>query len=223
MNQSVRLPPISGSQTLGEIAAALPGATAVFRRHGLDFCCGGDASLTDACAGAGLEVDDLAAELAKAAPADAAPPTDPDSLIDHILERYHAVHRRELPELVALAETVENVHAGHAAVPKGLAVLLDRTADELAAHMDKEEGVLFPMMRRGGHPMISQPIAMMRHEHDSHGETLRTLERMTNGFRIPEGACGTWRALYVGLDKLAGDLMTHIHLENNILFPRFAG
>ena len=87
--------------------------------------------------------------------------------------------------------------------------------------MQKEEQILFPLMRRGGHPMIAQPIAVMLSEHDSHGEQLRRLEALTTDFTPPAGACTTWRALYLGAGKLADDLMEHIHLENNVLFPRF--
>jgi regulator of cell morphogenesis and NO signaling len=87
--------------------------------------------------------------------------------------------------------------------------------------MQKEEQVLFPMMRRGGHPMIGHPIAMMRHEHDDHGEHLRALEALTRDFTPPAGACRSWRALYAGLDHLAAELMRHIAVENSLLFPRF--
>ena len=87
--------------------------------------------------------------------------------------------------------------------------------------MQKEEQILFPMMRTGGHPMIVHPIGMMRHEHDDHGEELRTLAALTNDMTPPEGACNSWRALYAGCSKFAEDLTEHIHIENNILFPRF--
>ncbi len=92
---------------------------------------------------------------------------------------------------------------------------------ELEVHMKKEELILFPMMRRGGHPMIAQPIIAMLAEHDDHAMHLRELEVLTNDFAAPEDGCPTWRALYVGTKKLVDDLMAHIHTENNILFPRF--
>ena len=106
-------------------------------------------------------------------------------------------------------------------MPRGLAVLLEQMSTELEDHVMKEEQVLFPMMRRGGHPMIAQPISMMLAEHDNHGEHLRSLEKMTDDFTPPAGACTTWRALYVRTKKLADDLIEHIHTENNVLFPRF--
>lgn len=208
-------------RTIGEIAATLPGATAIFRRHKLDFCCGGGIPLAEAAAKRAAPLNEIETALAALAPGDVALPQDVDGLIDLIVTRYHAVHRRELPELIALARRVERVHAANPAVPAGLADLLSAMEEELVDHMAKEEQVLFPMMRRGGHPMIASPIAMMRHEHDSHGEHLEEVERLTQNGQPPAEACNTWRALYAGTRKLAEDLTEHVHLENNILFPRF--
>ncbi len=94
---------------------------------------------------------------------------------------------------------------------------------DLTDHMAKEEQMLFPLMLRGGHPMIGHPIAAMRHEHDAHAAHLAALDRLTRGGEPPAGACTTWRALYAGTRKLAADLREHMHIENNILFPRFGG
>ncbi|MGP0084796.1 MAG: DUF542 domain-containing protein, partial [Steroidobacteraceae bacterium] len=112
------------TRSLGEIAGSLPGATAVFRRHKLDFCCGGSESLEEAARHKGLALAPIQAELASLSPGQAALPEAVEELIQLILERYHQVHRRELPELRALAQRVESVHADHAAVPKGLAEVL---------------------------------------------------------------------------------------------------
>jgi regulator of cell morphogenesis and NO signaling len=212
-----------GPRTLADIAATLPGATSVFRRHKLDFCCGGRVPLADAAAERGLTLAGLEAELDAVASAcrPAERPEDTHDLIALIEARYHMVHRRELPELLRLARRVEVAHKNHPDLPAGIAALLERMNIELEAHMQKEEQVLFPLMRGGGHPMIAQPIALMLAEHDDHGAHLRSLETMTNDFTVPDDACPTWRALYVGAKKLADDLMEHIHLENNVLFPRF--
>jgi regulator of cell morphogenesis and NO signaling len=126
-----------------------------------------------------------------------------------------------LPELVLLAQRVEQVHAGRPDAPVGLASALANVKAELESHMEKEEQILFPMMRRGGNPMIGHPIAMMRDEHTEHGERLSALAALAHDFEWPADACGTWQALYIGLRKLSDDLMDHIHLENNVLFPRF--
>ncbi|HET8997360.1 MAG TPA: iron-sulfur cluster repair protein YtfE [Acetobacteraceae bacterium] len=210
-------------RTLAEIAATLPGATGVFRRHKLDFCCGGRVMLSQAAADRGLALPELESELDAVAALGLAAdrPESTDALITLIETRYHAVHRRELPELVRLARRVEAVHKHHPAAPTGIATLLEQMEGELEDHMQKEEQVLFPLMRRGGHPMIGQPIAMMLAEHDGHGAHLRRLESLTNDFTAPAEACPTWRALYVGAKKLADDLVEHIHTENNLLFPRF--
>jgi regulator of cell morphogenesis and NO signaling len=211
-------------RTLADIAATLPGATAVFRSHKLDFCCGGGISLKEAAGKRGLALGELEGELiALGDGRGAAAPEETAALIEHILTRYHAVHRAELPELIRLARRVEAVHRAHPEAPLGLADLLEDTLHELATHMQKEEMMLFPMMLQGGHPMIQYPITVMRAEHEEHGNRLRLLEGLTNGGAAPADACATWRALYAGTRKLADDLMEHIHLENNLLFPRWLG
>ena len=223
MSATLTESPVFASCNLGEIAATLPGATAVFRRARLDFCCGGGISLASAAAAKGLDVAALEAELTGLATAarPAEPPADTVALIDRIETRFHATHRQELPELLKLARRVEAVHRRHAAVPVGLADLLARMATELEAHMQTEEQVLFPLLRSAGHPMIGHSIGLMMAEHDDHGAHLRRLEALTQDFTPPGDACPTWRALYAGVRKLSEDLVEHIHTENNILFPRF--
>lgn len=213
------------ARSLADIAATLPGATAVFRRAKLDFCCGGAVSLAEAAAMKGLELPALESDLAELAvrglPAEL--PGETDALIAFIETRYHAAHRAELPELIRLAKRVEVAHADHPDAPLGAAALFREIADELLPHLDKEEQILFPMMRRGGHPMISGPIAVMLAEHEATGEKLHRLEALTHDFTLPEsGACPTWKALYGGGRKFADDLMEHIHAENHVLFPRFS-
>lgn len=143
------------------------------------------------------------------------------SLIDHILTHYHAPHRQELPELIALAEKVERVHHDVPGAPLGLAAALADLAQELEAHMRKEELILFPALQRGAGGGVLGPIAVMRNDHDDHTEALARLERTAHHFVVPEGACGSWRRLYAGLVKFCDDLREHIQIENAILFPRF--
>lgn len=216
-------PQTLAARSLGDIATSLPGSTAIFRRLKLDFCCGGGQSLEQAARSKGLDPAAIAAELSGLAPQPSTLPDNVDDIIDLILARFHEVHRRELPELHKLAIRVERVHADNPAVPAGLSELLARIQTNLESHMQKEEQVLFPMMRGGGHPMIVHPIDMMRHEHDDHGEELAALAALTNDMTPPPGACNSWQALYAGLAKLAHDVTEHIHIENNILFPRFEG
>lgn len=209
-------------QAIGRIAVELPGATAIFRRLKLDFCCGGQIALREACAGKGLEVDQVLAELATLdRPVNQDAPVEASALIDHILERYHAVHREQLPELIRMARRVEAVHREHPEVPVGLADHLEIMESELLDHMAKEEEILFPLLKGGGSAVAQYPIQAMRTEHTSHGEQLERLMAHCNDAYPPMGACNTWRALYAGIAQLQNDLINHIHLENNLLFPGF--
>lgn len=209
-------------QPIGQIAVNLPGATAVFRRLKLDFCCGGQIALQQACDSKGLDVAAVLAELARLErPENAAVPQAPAEMIDHILTRYHAVHREQLPELIRMARRVEAVHREHPDVPTGLAEHLEAIEVEMLEHMAKEENILFPMLKAGGRGMAVHPIGVMREEHTSHGEQLDRLMAMTHDATPPQGACNTWRALYAGVNQFSDDLIAHIHLENNQLFPQY--
>jgi regulator of cell morphogenesis and NO signaling len=212
-------------RTLADIASAVPGAIVLLRAEKLDFCCGGKISLADAMAARRKDPNLLAEKLAalEAAAAPGGEPEDTAEMIDMIIARFHETHRREIPELVELARRVEAVHRDVPSVPRGLADLLQAFGDDLEQHMRKEEQILFPLMRQGGHELIEHPVDMMHSEHDDHGETLRKLEALTNDFTPPPEACATWRALYAGARKLTDDVMEHIHAENHKLFPRFGG
>jgi regulator of cell morphogenesis and NO signaling len=214
------------NQKVGRIVATLPGAAGVFAARGIDFCCNGDQTLANAVARRNLDEEALLDALAAGGPAgepmllaDTMPSAE---LIEHIKTRYHVVHLRELQGLIPLAETIEGVHMTHPDVPAGLAAVLARLRAEMVLHQKREEVVLFPMMVKGGGPMIAAAIATMRSEHDDHGAALAEIDRLTHGRTAPEDGCGSWRALCKGLTKLHDDMVTHIHLENNILFPRFA-
>jgi len=209
-------------RTVAEIATSLPGATAIFRAHHIDYCCGGARPLAEAAAERAVPLAQIEAELARLAPEAAVTrPESTQALIEHILSRYHETHRGELPELLRLAARVEERHAGNAQVPAGLHAALQELSGALDEHMAKEEQILFPLMLHGGHPMIGAPISVMRGEHDEHGERLARIEALTHGLQLPDEACPTWRALYAGLRKLIDDVHEHVHLENNVLFPRF--
>lgn len=213
---------IDPQQAIGQIAVNLPGATAIFRHLKLDFCCGGQMPLSEAVVAKGLSLDVVVKALsALERTDDTAIPTDPEALIAHILERYHAVHREQLPELITMARRVEAVHKGHPDVPVGLGDLLEDMAHYLDSHMAKEESVLFPLLTTGGHALADMPMKVMRMEHTDHGESLDRLLNLTNDVTPPLGACNTWRALYAGIDQFRNDLVNHIHLENNVLFRHF--
>jgi regulator of cell morphogenesis and NO signaling len=213
------------TRTVGDIAATLPGATAVFRKFKIDFCCNGDMTLATAAQRRGVdlaEVEQALSALGVGADTTASPATmASDALIDHIQTRYHDAHRRALPELIVLSRKVEAVHREHPNVPTGLSEVLRQIASELEQHMIREETTLFPAMRQSSNSGLTVAIDELRHDHDDQGTLLHRLESLTDDFTLPEGACRSWQALYVSTAKLAEDLMEHIHLENNVLFPRF--
>lgn len=207
--------------SLGDIATQLAGATRVFRQYKLDFCCGGHISLAEALDKKGLDADTVVAQLE----ALSTEPAERDwqalsapELVDYIYQNYHLLHREQLPELLRMARRVEAVHGDKPGCPLGLADHLTHVANELESHMQKEEQILFPMLKQGLNAQAAGPIHVMQHEHDDHGEALQKIIDLTDDMTPPPHACNTWRALYLGLDSLRNDLMDHIHLENNVLF-----
>ena len=146
---------------------------------------------------------------------------DATELTRFIETHYHASHRERLPKLAALAGKVERVHAGKAGVPCGLSNLLSRMIGEMEVHMKKEELILFPAIRKGGRPAIETPIDAMRANHDDQGREIAEIRALTGGLTLPEGACRTWMALYLGLEDFVAELEEHIRLENEVLFPQF--
>lgn len=153
--------------------------------------------------------------------ADPASDQGTDALIAHILSRFHDVHRSELAALHLLAQKVESVHADGALAPPGLAQALMKLWREIEDHMAKEERVLFPAMQAGGMQELEHPIRVMRTDHDDHAATIAHIRSLTANLTPPDHACGSWRALYSGTEKLLADLSAHIALENDVLFPRF--
>ena len=138
--------------------------------------------------------------------------------IDHILQRYHDVHRAQFEELVPLAQKVAEVHAD--SFPAEVPELLAYMQNELLMHMMKEERMLFPMIKQGVGRGAAMPISVMMHEHEEHDQAVARLLALTNNLTVPENACGSWTRLYTLARELVDDLTDHIHLENEILFPR---
>jgi len=143
-------------------------------------------------------------------------------LIAHVLDRYHVRHREQLPKLIHLAEKVERVHAAHPDIPTGFALHLTKMLQELEGHMQKEERILFPMLMRGQGAMAAGPIYVMESEHVQHMEALEKMLMLAHHLRLPDDACDSWRALYLGVGELRDDLTEHIRLENDILFKQQA-
>ena len=139
-------------------------------------------------------------------------------IIDHILPRAHATHRRQLEELVPLAEKVAGVHAGK--FPAEVVSLLHTIQNELLSHMMKEERILFPMLKQGAGRAAAMPVRMMMHEHTEHEAALERLLEVTGNLQAPADACRSWQHLYSLAQELVDDLRDHIDLEDNILFAR---
>ncbi len=207
--------------TVRDIAAQLPGAAQIFRDANINFCCGAASTLAEAAEKAGLALDQLQADLrALIGRAAEEAPTDTPGLIAHIISRYHDTHREELAFLIQLSDRVEQVHGDHDAAPLGLTEALLALRDDLDEHMSKEEMILFPAILNGVGAMLAAPIGVMQAEHTASADLLHKVEHITHGLSLPEGACGSWTALYTGLRKLCDDVVAHIHLEETVLFPR---
>jgi len=220
---------IDKSTTVAELVTSHPAAMKILQRHAIDFCCGGAEPLSHACAEHGVNADTLLAEVLKQESTGQAPIERWDQkplteLIDHILDVYHVELKEELPRLEAMARKVLEVHGPKD--PKMFSELLSTflaLKGDLDPHMMKEEQILFPMIRSGAGAMAAPPIRVMRSEHDTAGALLRRVRELTHDFVVPVEACATWRGLWQGLERLEQSLHEHIHLENNILFPRALG
>ncbi len=220
-------------RTVGEIAAAEPASIRVFESLGIDYCCGGKRGLAEACSRAGVSVGDVIDRIAEAernahAPAPAAWANAPlEALIRHVVERHHAYIRTEAPRIQGLLEKVISRHGNAHPEIAQIRDLFTAAAQELFTHMLKEEQVLFPYIARMCQPQpapffgsVARPIAQMMAEHDDAGALFSQMNQLSGGYAPPQGACPKFRALYQALAEFELDLHEHVHLENNVLFPR---
>ncbi len=226
-------------KTVREIALETSSATRVFEKLGIDYCCGGDQPLEEACRVAGLSLDQVQSAL-DTAEQQSKTTVDRDwqresvaELIGHITARHHKFVRNEIARLGPLFEKVCGVHGKNHPELLYIQEVFRGLAQELTTHLMKEEMVLFPYIVRmeeaviQGEPVlpapfgtVANPVAMMEHEHDSAGDALRAMRAASDGYTAPDGACVSYQALYRALAEFEADLHQHIHLENNILFPR---
>lgn len=220
---------INERTAIGEIAAAVPSSVRVFQRHGIDFCCGGKRALGEVCNEQGLSLAETVAEIetsARQAADDHDWTTEPlAKLTEHIVAAYHDPLREELPRLQAMAAKVARVHGARRSYLARISEIVDLLTDDLLSHMGKEEAMLFPTIRAAEKgtadaAWVAAPISAMEREHDHAGVLLEDLRRLTNGYVAPEWGCATVRALYSGLEELDATMHVHVHLENNVLFPR---
>jgi regulator of cell morphogenesis and NO signaling len=231
---------IAIDKTVRELALENPASTRVFESFGIDYCCGGNRSLSKACLSANVSIDEVLESLARADDADLARHEQRDwqaeplaALIEHLQSTHHKYTRQEIARLGPLFEKVCSVHGGNHPELLEIREVFRGLAQELSAHMMKEEMVLFPHIARmeaavAGQETIARapfgsvqnPVSMMEHEHDSAGNALRAMRQRTDGYSASADACVSYQTLYRALATLEADLHQHIHLENNILFPR---
>jgi len=228
---------VSGTKTVRELAVEIPNATRVFEKFGIDYCCGGKKSLDEACSAAKLPVDEVVKALEASAEPTAAefalPSGSLAELIDHIVKTHHKFTREEIARLKALLEKVCSVHGKNHPELLAIRETFLGLAQELTLHLMKEENVLFPYIIRMEEAVVQNepvlpapfgtvqnPVRMMVQEHDGAGEALRGIRNASRDFSVPEDACISYQTLYQALPAFEADLHQHIHLENNILFPR---
>jgi len=228
------------AKTVREVAVENPAATRVFEKFGIDYCCGGNQLLDQACEKAGVAVDEvldcleMEEETIRSAQLVRDWQSEPLSeLVAHIKNTHHKFTREEIVRLTALLQKVSSVHGKNHPELFKIQSTFAGLAQELNTHLMKEEMVLFPYIVRMEEAVIQRerlvpapfgtvenPVAMMEHEHDSAGNALRSIRKASNDFAAPTDACVSFQTLYKALEGFEADLHQHIHLENNILFPR---
>jgi regulator of cell morphogenesis and NO signaling len=224
------------SATVGEIVASDFRTAAVFERFGIDFCCGGRRSIDDACRAVAVDPAVLLREL------DALPPTAAeddvtgwplDRLVDHVLSRHHTYVRSAMPAIAQHLAALEAVHGERHPVLSRVAAHFAQVKLDLDQHLLKEEQVLFPYVRElsalrsTGRALpaspfgtVENPIRMMEREHRDAADELRLIRELTGGYATPADGCATYGVCMAELDRFERDLHRHVHLENNVLFPR---
>jgi regulator of cell morphogenesis and NO signaling len=232
---------LSATRTVRELAIEIPNATRTFEKLGIDYCCGGGKSLNDACMHAHLPVDDVLRALEQGGSfTPATEVSQPDftngalgSLIEHIVTTHHVYVKQEIPRIQQLLHKVVSVHGKNHAELGKIQQTFQPMAGELTSHMMKEEHILFPHIMAlenavsSGRPKprpvfgtVSNPVHMMQLEHDSAGAALKSISELTGNYTPPEEACFSYKTLFTALKEFESDLHQHVHLENNILFPR---
>lgn len=231
---------MTATKTVRELALENPAATRVFEKMGIDYCCGGHKPLSEACAAAKLPVDEVLSRLEQAEAETARSADGKDwqqesisALVEHIVSTHHAFVKQESPRIQHLLAKVVSVHGKNHPELSQVQELFDGLAEELSSHMMKEEQILFPYLEQmdktacngGSTPSscfgtVQNPIRMMMIEHDSAGDALRDLRQVTSDYTAPADGCISYKTLYQAIEGFEKDLHQHIHLENNILFPR---
>ncbi len=225
------------NKTVAEIVTENIKTADVFKKNGIDFCCGGHVSVQEICAKKGVDYSKIKEEILNVGKA---PSTghdfnswDIDFLADYIVNTHHKYVTEAHQIIIEYSDKVAKVHGHHYTETVEINHLFHELANDLNAHMQKEEHVLFPFIRaigkakKEGTPLspppfgtIQNPVNMMEAEHTDAGDILRKIAELSNNYTPPADACNTYRALYHSLEEYQNDLFQHIHLENNILFPK---
>ncbi|MED4206117.1 iron-sulfur cluster repair di-iron protein [Neobacillus mesonae] len=227
--------PFSADSLVKDIVNEIPKTSDVFKKNRIDFCCGGNIPLTQAAAQHGLDMNTLLDELKvvfekyEHTEKDVEVWTDSHSntIIDHVIQNYHRASEEELKNLSPYVTKVSRVHGENHPELLKVNELFYEFKKELIEHMEKEEAVVFPLIRQledGTVPNREEAIQMiveLEKEHDHAGEILRQIREVTSDFALPLDACGTYRLVYARLEALESLTFMHVHLENNILFPRY--
>jgi regulator of cell morphogenesis and NO signaling len=216
---------------VGELVAEDYSRAAVFQRFGIDFCCGGGRTLRTACERAGVEYEEVSREMTEAM--NRATATDPSAdarswplveLIEHIVTEHHAYVRNTIPVLQQFTSKVAHVHGERHNELHEIRVLVEALGRELERHMEEEETGLFPQIAnlasRTGAVELPAVLVPLEDDHDRAGALMARIRELSQGFAPPADACTTYRAAFVKLREFEADLHRHVHLENNILFPR---
>lgn len=230
---------ITKESNIAKIVAENYRYASVFKSVGIDFCCNGNRSIADACEKKNINTDELMEKLNAATThsngnSEIDYRTWPlDLLADYIEKTHHRYVERRITEIEPFLRKVARVHGGNHPELLEIEKLFFESAEELTNHMEKEEGVLFPHIRNmvnsdlTGQPLpesqfgtVKNPIAVMHEEHDNEGERFRKISELSDGYNPPFDACNTYRVTYSMLQEFEDDLHKHIHLENNILFPK---
>ncbi len=231
---------ISGEndETLGQIAARDLRKAQIFKKYGLDFCCGGKKTVKEACREKGLDVTKIEQELQQADKISSSRPLpynewSLDFLADYIVNTHHSYVKRNLPDIKAYAEKVMRVHGNRHTELLSIYKLVEEVYAELMTHMVKEERVLFPYIKElvsaanNAQPLhathfgtVQNPIGMMEMEHEAVGGNLAQIRELSDNYSLPDDACASYNLLYRMLNEFEEDLHLHVHLENNILFPK---
>jgi regulator of cell morphogenesis and NO signaling len=224
---------LTSEMTVGSVVVAYPVTMRMLESLGIDYCCGGKRTLADAARGAHLPVESLIAVLnTTIAQAGQAPATERDwqtatldELMAHIVDVHHTFMHREVPRIADMMARVVRAHGpNHGDVLQPLADTFAALREEIEAHLVDEEERTFPLIRRliAGQrdPQTAEAVRELEQEHDAAGEALARMREVTHNYQVPADACPTFCGLYDALQELERDLHRHIHLENNILFPR---